>query len=216
MLTTTVWWICDINNQMVSNIYLSDVVRGLRCIFYELLPVHPEYAYAQTRDLKNVTVQTVNILSPKLILLIKFISKSIQLISLKTWLSILLWCAVWMLFIFIEFSSIFIIISLFGAIFSNLGQKKDGELSGYSVFNKGFTTLLGQSTGQQFDMEIRHSNYAEKEDDEDNLGADIKGNEIKGIKIFLPSNLDSHIDSLTWRRLTHMIDFCTSSHIPHI
>ena len=159
--------------------------------------MHPEYAYAQTRDLKNVTVQTVNILSPKLILLIKFISKSIQLISLKTWLSILLWCAVWMLFIFIEFSSIFIIISLFGAIFSNLGQKKDGELSGYSVFNKGFTTLLGQSTGQQFDMEIRHSNYAEKEDDEDNLGADIKGNEIKGIKIFLPSNLDSYMDSLT-------------------
>ena len=181
---------------MNLNVSLSDLIRGLRCILYELLPVHPEYAYAQTRDLKNVTVQTVNILCPKLISLIKFLSKSLLLVSLKTWLSIVLWCAVWMLFIYIEFSSIFIILSLFGVIFSNLGQKKDGDLSGYSVFNKGFTTLLGQSTGQQFDMEIRHTKYAEQEDDEDNLGADVRVNEIKGMEVSLPSNLEGKLESL--------------------
>ena len=74
---------------------------------------------------------------------------------------------------------------MFGAIFSNLGQKKEGDLSAYSVFNKGFTTLLGQSTGQQFDNEIRHNNHdnnnernndSDGENDDDNDNDDNRGN----------------------------------------
>ena len=160
--------------------------HGVRCILYELLPVHPKYAYAQLKDLKNAITQTLKILSPKIFSLILFLVRSICLISFNTWLSILLWCAVWKLFIYIEFGSIYIILSLFGVIFSNLGQKKEGDLSAYSVFNKGFTTLLGQSTGQQFDKEIRHNNYDDEDDDDkDNLGAEIRVGEIKGMKGFI-------------------------------
>ena len=81
---------------------------------------------------------------------------------------------------------ILIIVVLRVLVFSNLGQKKEGDLSAYSVFNKGFTTLLGQSTGQQFDKEIRHNNYDDEEDDDkDNLGAEIRVGEIKGMEGFI-------------------------------
>jgi hypothetical protein len=67
--------------------------------------------------------------------------------------------------------------TLFGMIFSNLGEGKSGELSAYSVFNKGFTTLLGQSTGQQFDNEIRHRHVEDDDNFErvDDIIQDKKG-----------------------------------------
>ena len=86
-------------------------------------------------------------------------------VKIRTWLQMLLWTLIWNLFILIEFGSLFIIISLFAAIFCNLGQREEGDLSAYSVFNKGYTTLLGQSTGQQFDKEIRH-NFVDDDEEE--------------------------------------------------
>eukprot|EP01038_Epipyxis_sp_PR26KG_P007632 gene7632-10390_t len=68
----------------------------------------------------------------------------------------ILWVITWMAFIYIDFGSIWIIISLFLLLFNNLGTKKEGELSAYSVFNKGFKQLLGTLNADQFDKEIRH------------------------------------------------------------
>ena len=44
---------------------------------------------------------------------------------------------------FIALEKIYFILSCFYFIFTNLGKRKEGELSAYSVFNKGFKKLPG-------------------------------------------------------------------------
>eukprot|EP01039_Chlorochromonas_danica_P005416 gene5416-5957_t len=40
---------------------------------------------------------------------------------------------------------------------TNLGERKEGELSAYSVFNRNFERLPGTLDAEQFDAEIRHN-----------------------------------------------------------
>ena len=138
----------------------------VKCVLYELIPMHPVYAHRQALIFKNFFVESTKLIAVKFfevfVILMKYFSK----ISSRSWLYFLIWASLWKIFIYIEFGSLYIIITLFAGIFSNLGQKQEGDLSAYSVFNKGFTTLLGQSTGQQFDNEIRHNNRGD-DDDED-------------------------------------------------
>lgn len=46
--------------------------------------------------------------------------------------------------------------TLYALIFTNLGERQENELSAYSVFNKGFTQLLGTLSPDQFENEIRN------------------------------------------------------------
>lgn len=87
--------------------------------------------------------------------------------SLIFGLKSLLWLAGWWSSNKLEFGSMYIIVSLFLAIFLNLGNKKAGEMSAYSVFNDGFQQLLGTMTAEQFDNEIRHRQVNEDLDDWD-------------------------------------------------
>mmetsp|Transcript_35472 Transcript_35472/g.33651 ORF Transcript_35472/g.33651 Transcript_35472/m.33651 type:complete len:195 (-) Transcript_35472:319-903(-) len=155
---------------------MSRYWHGLKCLVYELMPIHPVYLHKQLIDLKSIIITNSKILAPKLLELSLFILKSLTFISLRSYIAIFLWCSILALFVYVEFGSFFIIITLFGLIFSNLSEGKSGDLSAYSVFNKGFTTLLGQSTGQQFDNEIRHRHV--EDDDEfkrvDNVAQDKK------------------------------------------
>jgi len=84
-----------------------------------------------------------------------------------------LWIAAWMLFIYQDFGSLWIILSLMLSMFFNLGTRKAGELSAYSVFNKDFKKLLGTLDARDIDNEIRHNgNLNAHADDEDLVDAD--------------------------------------------
>jgi hypothetical protein len=65
------------------------------------------------------------------------------------------WVVLWFGFSYWEFGVVFVILSLFGFIFSNMGERKDGELSAYSVFNQGFKKLLGDKSVEQLENEMR-------------------------------------------------------------
>lgn len=67
---------------------------------------------------------------------------------------------------------------MFAAIFLNLNdnQRGEGELSAYSVFNKGFQSLLGTLTAEQIDGEIRHRRRPEVQA----VGGDNDNNEGDG------------------------------------
>jgi len=57
----------------------------------------------------------------------------------------------------IEFAAAFVSVSLILFIFMNLGGKrKKGELSAYSVFNKGFHQLPGTLDARDIDAQLRH------------------------------------------------------------
>ena len=53
---------------------------------------------------------------------------------------------------------IFILFSIVFAIFSNLGVRKPGEASAYSVFNEGFRSLLGEFRAEAIDDGLRRGN----------------------------------------------------------
>lgn len=50
---------------------------------------------------------------------------------------------------------LYLIISIFALILTNLGTRRTGP-SAYSVFNKNCATLPGQLRAEQFDDEVRH------------------------------------------------------------
>lgn len=59
-----------------------------------------------------------------------------------------------------------VVFSLIALIFMNLGERKKGEYSAYSVFNKGFRSILGTMTAEQLDREIRlNANLKDSKDD---------------------------------------------------
>lgn len=49
---------------------------------------------------------------------------------------------------------LYVIVTVFYLIFTNLGERRSG-LSAYSVFNRNCERIMGQSTAEQFDNEVR-------------------------------------------------------------
>jgi hypothetical protein len=108
---------------------------------------------------------TVFFLSRLLILSFKFVLSNYQFIAKILVLRALVWMAVWAIFIYIDFGSLWVIISLFALIFMNLGEKKSADdISAYSVFNKGFQRILGTIDVEQFENELRHNNIRWEDD----------------------------------------------------
>ncbi len=71
-----------------------------------------------------------------------------------------LWLALLALFVELQFGSVFVVFSLFYVLYANLrnsGPRRPGEKSAYSVFNPNCERLLGQTTAEQFDNEIRRT-----------------------------------------------------------
>eukprot|EP01026_Neomeris_dumetosa_P056663 TRINITY_DN5189_c0_g1_i1.p2 TRINITY_DN5189_c0_g1~~TRINITY_DN5189_c0_g1_i1.p2 ORF type:complete len:217 (-),score=21.63 TRINITY_DN5189_c0_g1_i1:368-1018(-) len=54
-----------------------------------------------------------------------------------------------------DLGPIYVIAWILALIFMNLGKRKPGEMSAYSVFNEGFQELPGQFNAQQVDQQIR-------------------------------------------------------------
>jgi hypothetical protein len=96
-----------------------------------------------------------------------FCWKNYQFIPIKYVRRTVIWFLVWFLFVHFDFGSLWIIISLFLLVFLNLGERKEGELSAYSVFNKGFQRILGTIDIEQFENEIRHNLQWNEEEEED-------------------------------------------------
>ena len=69
---------------------------------------------------------------------------------------LLLWLVLLLLSVEIEFGAVFVCISLFYVILTNLSRRKPHEPSAYSVFNKNCEAIDGTLNPEQFEKEIRH------------------------------------------------------------
>lgn len=67
------------------------------------------------------------------------------------------WICLQVVFIKIEFGAVFFLFSCIFLMLSNLGKRKKGEMSAYSVFNPNCESIDGTLTAQQFEREIRHN-----------------------------------------------------------
>ncbi|XP_077993894.1 SAYSvFN domain-containing protein 1-like [Glandiceps talaboti] len=75
----------------------------------------------------------------------------------RTILKCILWVILLVLFVIIEFAAIFIIVTLFYVVFTNLrsgGTRQPGELSAYSVFNPNCERIDGTLTAEQLQREM--------------------------------------------------------------
>ena len=75
-------------------------------------------------------------------------------------LKILNFVSIQVIFVKIEFGAVFFLLSCILLMTSNLGKRKPGEASAYSVFNENCEAIDGTLTAQQFEREIRHGGPA--------------------------------------------------------
>jgi len=137
----------------------SKIVSIIQCLLYELQPFRIQDVVALfTYILKSSKeLGGAGLVASELAYQHSF--DAVAVLSWKQWLGLGLWFVFWAVFIHAEFGSLWIIISMIASIFLNLGKKKKGEISAYSVFNDGFKQLLGTLTADQFDDEIRHNSH---------------------------------------------------------
>ena len=74
------------------------------------------------------------------------------------WLFLLLWPLGAKVSSLYSLGPLFILLSIVVAIFCNLGERKPGEASAYSVFNEGFRSLLGEFRAEAIDDGLRRGN----------------------------------------------------------
>eukprot|EP01112_Ceratiomyxa_fruticulosa_P003070 TRINITY_DN1346_c0_g2_i1.p1 TRINITY_DN1346_c0_g2~~TRINITY_DN1346_c0_g2_i1.p1 ORF type:complete len:157 (-),score=38.66 TRINITY_DN1346_c0_g2_i1:194-664(-) len=99
--------------------------------------------------------QRVDISLRGLLEIIKLGGRALLSVSPFTWIKVGLWLFALWCFSLVEFGSIFFIASIFVLIFINLGERKKGELSAYSVFNPNFAELPGTTNARQMETELR-------------------------------------------------------------
>ena len=71
------------------------------------------------------------------------------------WASILAWCVMARLTSSLQMGPVFVLGSIVAVIYFNLGQRRAGEASAYSIFN-GFRALPGQLQADEIDRQVRH------------------------------------------------------------
>ena len=135
----------------------SKIIQIIKCILYELQPFRIQDAVALTK----YTIDCVSRLSCFSLIVCEhtytFAFEFLIKLPWVTWGWVIMWLAGWGLFIYADFGSLYILLSMIVSIFMNLGKRKRGEMSAYSVFNEGFKQLLGTLNAEQFDNEIRHN-----------------------------------------------------------
>jgi len=131
----------------------------ITCVLYELQPFRivdvidlSKYLYKSVWDIGSASVTLSD-------LIYQSAFYGIASLTLRTWVLIILWLTTFAVMNYLEFGSLWIILSMFASIFLNLGKRKRGEMSAYSVFNDGFKQLLGTMNAEQFDNEIRHGAF---------------------------------------------------------
>lgn len=153
-------------------------------VLYELQPVRAVDIYDSAVYVKNVVLNLSSFsLEASDVVYAQFI-QAVSALSSRAWMYFTLWVTTWMLFIYLDFGSLWIILSLMLSMFFNLGTRKAGELSAYSVFNKDFKKLLGTLDARDIDNEIRHNtNLNEDADDHDLVDADDVMFDDEGVRI---------------------------------
>ena len=120
-------------------------------LFYELQPVtfsQLQYVYTQ--------VKVFFLSLPTLLDHFEHILVLSKDIPIKALIGLVVWAALWRCSAFLNLASLYFMASCFLLMFLNLGERRAGELSAYSVFNKGFAQLLGTMTAEQLEREMRH------------------------------------------------------------
>lgn len=145
----------------------------VRSILYELQPCRLEDIIFSLKYIRKEAVELHHISKHAFSFSIKWLNQLQLKAFIRPITILLLWLLGYWFFSYLEFGSMFIILTMYAGIFLNLGERKAGEMSAYSVFNEGFAALPGTTTGEDFDRQIRHTdNLPGCDEDEDDWEID--------------------------------------------
>ncbi len=96
-------------------------------------------------------------------------------LSTKNIIIFILWYSLYRIFLKYNFGAVYFMITIIALIFLNLGQRKPGELSAYSVFNPNQERILGTMSTNDFGLGHNHL-Y------EENYGNNIINNQIEQMR----------------------------------
>ena len=80
----------------------------------------------------------------------------IPIIGHINFLYFVLWTLLYLFMLEHGFGIVYLTSTIIGAIFLNLGKRREGELSAYSVFNPGCQRLDGTFTSDDFERNVLH------------------------------------------------------------
>ncbi|KMZ71399.1 hypothetical protein ZOSMA_181G00340 [Zostera marina] len=80
-------------------------------------------------------------------------------ISIKAWIGIILWFSLAHIVYRWDLGPIYILATGFAAILLNLGKRKQGDASAYSIFNEDFRELPGTYNANRVDRDIRAGQF---------------------------------------------------------
>ena len=130
---------------------MSSVVSAVTQLLYECLP-------CRTADLSLWT--HIPNTGHALLFFFSQVAKDaktfLSTVTTTTYLYIGMWLCGGVVFYVWDITSLYVIFTMFALIFMNLGERKEGELSAYSVFNEGFQELMGTMNANQIDQQLRH------------------------------------------------------------
>lgn len=85
------------------------------------------------------------------------------LFTTQFFIKLFIWFVLFFISFKVNFERLFIMASLLYVIFTNLGTRKPGEKSAYSVFNEGFEKLPGTFSSDGIDQMLRGGVSREEE-----------------------------------------------------
>lgn len=85
------------------------------------------------------------------------VKAALQKVSLRTWFKLSLWLVLMLTCRHYRLGQPFVITTLIVLMLSNLGERKLGEASAYTVFNEDMQPLPGQLRLEDFEREMRHA-----------------------------------------------------------
>ena len=136
----------------------------LRAILYEFLPFTYTDIKYYSKKVKSMSREMYMIVSTMRLPA----ASSLNVISPTSAAKLLLWVIIWRCFVYVDFGSLWVVLTGIALIFLNLGEKSDpSDLSAYSVFNEGQWRMPGTLTASQFEREIVH-NYNNNDDNWEN------------------------------------------------
>ena len=101
--------------------------------------------------LRTLRISSLSVLFAALLTIFKALFFTIFFdIPRKTQIIATLWVFGWFCFTkYLEIGAIYFLVSVFVGMMYHLGEKEEGEMSAYSVFNRNFTRLVGTMTAEE-------------------------------------------------------------------
>ncbi|ETO32416.1 hypothetical protein RFI_04699 [Reticulomyxa filosa] len=126
----------------------------------------------------------------------------------QTLLHVILWLIGWFFVCYLlEFGVVYLMITIIYLIFTNLGKRKKGELSAYSMFNHNFEQITGTFDGEFYDNMLRRGGSS--------INKNINGHCICGsVKKYKKCCMKNHNINVSYRRNEQLLFLKTNNRFP--